>query len=146
MSPKLLARSLSSGEAEQMSEADGESRDSSHLRSTAEVSRYRVSGDERDFARTDDFVMDEESWQITGIVVSARRDFLAPRRYLIEPGNLTGMSWSESRMYVDLPQELLEEKRRKEQGAEASRYGPSVRTIPHPPGGFRRLRRRRFRT
>lgn len=106
MNPRLLAGSMSPDEERE--KLDEENRDSSHLRSIEEVWRYRINYGDEDFARTQDFVIDEETWQVTGIVINTGRVILRGKKYLLKPSHITGLSWSESRMYVDVSESRLE--------------------------------------
>ncbi len=98
MDPRLLAGEMPPEEERRLI-GDVED-DEIHLRSTREVEGYSVEDDEEMIGYIDDFVVDEESWKITSIIIQQGKLFPV-KRHMIEPHSITGMSWSESTAYID---------------------------------------------
>ena len=98
MDPRLLAGEMPPEEERKlMGDAD---EDEIHLRSTKEVEGYSVENEQGRVGYIDDFVVDEESWKITSVIIQEGKLFPA-KRHMIEPRTITGMSWSESTAYID---------------------------------------------
>jgi hypothetical protein len=79
-----------------------------HLRSAVEVSDYHVRAREGQTGYVEDFVVDDETWEIRFIVVSTRR-WLHGRNVLVEPASVDVIRWANRMLAVGMTRdELLE--------------------------------------
>lgn len=78
-----------------------------HLRSTREVEGYRIEATDAGVGHVEDLVVDDEGWEIRYIVVDTR-DWLPGKKVLVSPRSISGVSWSQKEVYVDLTQDEVE--------------------------------------
>jgi len=71
------------------------------LRSTNEVVGYRIHAIDGDIGHVEDFVLEDESWIIRYLVVDTR-NWLPGRSVLISPQWIEKISWSDSKVWIDL--------------------------------------------
>ncbi|MDP9474492.1 MAG: PRC-barrel domain-containing protein [Actinomycetota bacterium] len=72
-----------------------------HLRSTKEVEGYGVRAVDVGVGHVEDFVVDEEGWEIRHIVVDTR-DWLPGKKVLVSSDWISAVSWPQKAVYVDL--------------------------------------------
>ena len=79
-----------------------------HLRSTHEVSGYHIQALDGEIGHVEDFIIDDETWTIRYLVVDTR-NWWAGKKVLVSPQWIERVSWSESKIYVDLPLEAIKQ-------------------------------------
>ncbi len=72
-----------------------------HLRSTQEVVGYRIQAADGEIGHVEDFVVDDEGWKIRYVAVDTR-NWLPGKKVLTSPRWVSGISWTEGRIRVDL--------------------------------------------
>ena len=80
----------------------------SHLRSTHEVSGYHIQALDGEIGHVEDFIIDDETWTIRYLVVDTR-NWWTGKKVLVSPQWIERVSWSESKIYVDLPLDAIKE-------------------------------------
>jgi hypothetical protein len=94
----------------------GKSRDSNpsekawdpYLRSTNAVSGYEIQALDGEIGHVEDFVIDDETWAIRYLVV-ATRNWWPGKKVLISPHWIDRVSWSESKVFVNLSMTAIKE-------------------------------------
>lgn len=79
-----------------------------HLRSTREVSSYRVHASDGDIGHVDDFIVDMKDWVIRHMVINTG-NWLPGKKVLISPGWITRISWRNEKVYVDIPKDIIKD-------------------------------------
>ncbi|MBF0362386.1 MAG: PRC-barrel domain-containing protein [Oligoflexia bacterium] len=72
-----------------------------NLRSTYEVSGYRIQATDEEIGHVDDFVIDDETWTIRYLII-ATNNWWPGKTVMISPQWIKRVSWSESKVYVNL--------------------------------------------
>lgn len=109
-------------------------RQDAHLRSVNEVRGYHIEAADGEFGHVDDFIVDDEDWAIRFIVVKTG-GWLFGRKTLIQPQWIEGISWNESKMFVNLTREQIEDSPEYDESAPISReYEESLRRHYGRPG------------
>ena len=75
-----------------------------HLRSTYEVTGYDIVATDGEIGHVEDFILDDETWAIRYVVVTARY-WLPGKRFLIAPKWIESVNWSDSNLSVKLSRE-----------------------------------------
>ncbi|MEO7144537.1 MAG: PRC-barrel domain-containing protein [Bryobacteraceae bacterium] len=88
-----------------MSTAEPEWEDS-HLRSTTEVTGYRIEATDGELGHVEDFIVDPDTWSIRYLEVSTR-NWLPGKKVLVSPEWIDTVSWTDSKVCVDLPREII---------------------------------------
>ncbi len=78
-----------------------------HLRSTLEVTDYDVKATDGEIGHVQDFIVDDETWEIVHVVVSTRY-WLPGKRFLISPKSIEGVNWGESNISVNLTRDEIQ--------------------------------------
>jgi len=78
-----------------------------HLRSSKEVTGYRIQATDGEIGHVDDFIVDDLVWVIRYLVVDTRK-WLPGRKVLVAPDWITEVSWPEEKVYVDQNKDLIE--------------------------------------
>jgi hypothetical protein len=78
----------------------------SHLRSTKEVSGYKISAADGYLGHIDDFIVDEESWTIRYLAVYAG-NWWAGKKVLLPPDWIDQISWPDRTVTVDVTREQI---------------------------------------
>jgi hypothetical protein len=86
----------------------GEKAGDPHLRSTQEVSGYHIQGIDGGIGHVDDFIIDDETWAIRYLIVSTH-NWLPGKKVLISPAWIERVSWSESKVFVNLSREEIKQ-------------------------------------
>lgn len=84
---------------------DGEVADT-HLRSTAEVTDYHLEATDGEIGHVVDFLFDEQTWAIQYIEASTR-NWWPGKKVLFSPQWVNRVSWSDSKLYVDLSRDAI---------------------------------------
>jgi hypothetical protein len=77
-----------------------------HLRSTKEVTSYHIEATDGEIGHVENFIVDHHSWAIQYIVVNTR-NWWPGKKVLISPYWIERVSWTESKVYVDLSREAI---------------------------------------
>jgi uncharacterized protein YrrD len=81
-------------------------RDDPHLRSSREVTGYRIHATDGEIGHVEDFIVDDETWAIRFLVVNTR-NWLPGKRVLLRPQWIKRVEWDESSVYLDLTRESV---------------------------------------
>ena len=81
-------------------------KDDVHLRSTREVTGYYIDALDGDIGHVDDFLIDDETWTIRYLVVDTK-NWWPGKKVLISPEWIRSVSWSETKVFVDLSREAI---------------------------------------
>lgn len=77
-----------------------------HLRSAHELRGYHVQGSDEAIGHVQDFIVDEETWEVRYLVVDTSNWWFG-KKVLVAPGWATRVSWPENKVYVDLSREVI---------------------------------------
>lgn len=77
-----------------------------HLRSTAVVNGYNIEASDGEIGHVEDFIIDEETWEIRYIIVDTR-NWLPGKKVLISPQWIEQVSWDLSKVFVNLSRETI---------------------------------------
>lgn len=77
-----------------------------HLRSTDEVTGYRVHAHDGDIGHVEDFLYDDEDWSIRFMAMDTR-NLWGGKQVLVPPACITGFLWEDRRLEVDADRENL---------------------------------------
>ena len=92
--------------AELITDATKQASADSHLRSTEGIYGYDIHASDGEIGHLVGFVMDDEAWAIRYIEV-ATRTWWPGKKVLVSPAWIERVSWSESKVYVDLSREAI---------------------------------------
>lgn len=87
---------------EHSSEAPGDV----HLRSAAAVCGYDIQGSDEAIGHVDDFVVDDETWEVRYLVVDTSNWWFG-KKVLVSPHWASRISWEESKVYVDMSRQQI---------------------------------------
>jgi uncharacterized protein YrrD len=105
-----------------------------HLRSVNEVRGYHIEAADGEFGHVDDFIVDDKDWAIRFIVVKTG-GWLFGRKTLVQPQWIEGISWNESKMFVNLTREQIADSPEYDESAPISReYEEGLRRHYGRPG------------
>ncbi|MDD2853575.1 MAG: PRC-barrel domain-containing protein [Desulfuromonadaceae bacterium] len=79
-----------------------------HLRSTKEVSGYTIHANDGDIGEIEDFIIDDEMWAIRYLIVNTL-NWWPGKKVLLSPQWIKNVSWNESRVFVNLPREVIKQ-------------------------------------
>jgi len=79
-----------------------------HLRSTREVTGYHIQAADGELGHIEDFIIDDETWAIRYLIVDTR-NWLLGKKILLEPQWIDRVSWSESKVFINLPRETIKQ-------------------------------------
>ena len=77
-----------------------------HLRSANEVLRYHVHTSDGDMGHVDDFIIDDETWEVRYLVIQTSHLWFG-KKVLIAPRWASRVSWEGEAVYVDLTREAI---------------------------------------
>ncbi len=77
-----------------------------HLRSTREVTGYHVTAIGGEIGHVEDFLFDDQSWEIRYVIVDTR-NWWAGKRVLIRPQWIKRVSWKKRMIYINHSRELV---------------------------------------
>lgn len=81
--------------------SDTSSENDPHLRSSRHIKGYNIQAFDGEIGHVDDFIIDDEIWRISYMVVKTR-NWLPGKRVLISPQWIKEINWAEDKVYVDL--------------------------------------------
>jgi uncharacterized protein YrrD len=79
----------------------------SHLRSTNEVTGYYLEAEDGEIGHVKDFIVDDETWAIRYLEVDTQ-NWWPGKHVLISPQWINQVSWTDSKVYVDLKRETIQ--------------------------------------
>ena len=77
-----------------------------HLRSMQEVIGYYIQATDGEVGHVEDFIIDDETWAIRYLVINTR-NWLPGKSILVSPQWIQRVSWSDSKVYVNLSRESI---------------------------------------
>jgi uncharacterized protein YrrD len=77
-----------------------------HLRSSQEVIGYHIQATDGEIGHVEDFIVDDELWDIRYMIVDTR-NWLLGRKVLVAIPWIERVSWGESKVFVDLSKEKV---------------------------------------
>jgi hypothetical protein len=80
----------------------------SNLRSSREVTGYRIHATDGQIGHVEDFILSDEDWMIRYLVVDIR-NWLSGRSVLISPEWVRDIGWEEREVWVDVPRQTIED-------------------------------------
>lgn len=101
--PPTTAAQTVSGMAAKMRE---EEHHDLHLRSTGEVTGYHIEALDGEIGHADDFIVDDETWAVRYLVVDTSNWWFG-KKVLLAPQWIERVSWTESKVFVDLSKEAV---------------------------------------
>lgn len=88
--------------------AQGEKAWDAHLRSTDNVRGYEIQALDGEIGHVEDFVIDDETWAIRYLIVGTR-NWWPGKKVLISPQWIESVSWSESKVFVNLSRAAIKQ-------------------------------------
>ena len=79
-----------------------------HLRSTHDVSGRHIQAIDGVMGHVDDFIVDDEAWAIRYLVVDTQ-NWWPGKKVLVSPRWIERVSWSESKVFVNLSRETIKQ-------------------------------------
>ena len=80
----------------------------SHLRSTQKVNDYHIQALDGEIGHVEDFIIDDESWAIRYLVINTH-NWWPGKKVLISPKWIESVSWSESKIFVNVARETIKQ-------------------------------------
>ena len=78
-----------------------------HLMSSQQLNGCHIQATDGEIGHVEDFIIDDETWQIRYMVVDTR-NWLPGKKVLIAPRWIERVSWDDSKVYVNLSREAIE--------------------------------------
>jgi hypothetical protein len=79
-----------------------------HLRSTKEVTGYDIQAKDGEIGHVEDFIIDDATWTIRYLVVDTK-NWWGGKPVLISPRWIEKVSWSESKVFINLSREAIKQ-------------------------------------
>jgi len=79
-----------------------------HLRSTHEVIGYNIHAKDGEIGHVADFIIDDENWAIRYLVIDTK-NWWPGKKVLVSPLWIDRVSWSESKVFVDMTRKIIQE-------------------------------------
>jgi uncharacterized protein YrrD len=79
-----------------------------HLRSTREVTGYHIQATDGEIGHIEDFIIDDETWAIRYLIVDTN-NWWPGKKILLAPQWIDRVSWSDSKVFVNLPRETIKQ-------------------------------------
>jgi uncharacterized protein YrrD len=76
------------------------------IRSTQTVTGYPIVATDEEFGHVEDFVIDDESWEIRYLVI-ATRNWWPGKKVIIAPQWINSVNWVDSKVHIDLTSEAI---------------------------------------
>ncbi|MDQ6801525.1 MAG: PRC-barrel domain-containing protein [Acidobacteriota bacterium] len=77
-----------------------------HLRSAAKLRGYHIQGSDETIGHVDDFIVDDESWELRYLVIDTSNWWLG-KKVLVAPRWASRVSWEEQKVYVDMSRQAI---------------------------------------
>jgi uncharacterized protein YrrD len=78
-----------------------------HLRSSHDVSGHAIQATDGEIGHVDDFIIDDETWSIRYLVIDTH-NWLPDKKVLVSPLWIEKVSWTQSKVFVNLLRETIE--------------------------------------
>ena len=79
-----------------------------HLRSMHEVSGHHIQAADGEIGHVEDFIIDDETWAIRYLIIDTR-NWWPGKRVLVSPQWIESVSWSESKVFVNLSRDAIKQ-------------------------------------
>ncbi len=79
-----------------------------NLRSTYEVTGYNIQARDGEIGHVSDFIIDEKTWTIRYLVIDTT-NWMPGKKILVSPEWITRVSWSESKVFINLSRLAIKE-------------------------------------
>ena len=79
-----------------------------NLRSTHDVSGHHIQAADGEIGHVEDFIIDDDTWAIRYLIVDTR-NWWPGKKVLISPKWIERVSWSESKVFVNLTRETIKQ-------------------------------------
>ncbi|MEI6208166.1 MAG: PRC-barrel domain-containing protein [Desulfuromonadales bacterium] len=79
-----------------------------HLCSTSAARGYHIRASDGEIGHVEDFIIDDETWAIRYLVIDTH-NWWAGKKVLVSPQWIRHVSWSESKVFVNLTREFIKE-------------------------------------
>ena len=79
-----------------------------HLRSTHDVSGHDIQAADGEIGHVDDFIIDDETWAIRYLIIDTK-NWWPGKKVLVSPQWIERVSWSESKVFVNLLRETIKQ-------------------------------------
>jgi hypothetical protein len=89
------------------SNSEGDTR-SGHLRSSRDATGHNIQASDGEIGHLEDFILDDETWAIRYLIVSTR-NWWPGKKILLSPQWIERISWSESKIFVNLSREAIKQ-------------------------------------
>jgi hypothetical protein len=80
--------------------------DDVHLRSVNELRTYHIEGTDGSIGHVDDFIVDDATWRLPYLVVDTSNWWVG-QKVLVAPQWASRVSWSESKVYIDMTRDVI---------------------------------------
>lgn len=100
--PTPYGMALAAGEPPERSADKSDDQADHHLRSAGEVKGYAISARDESIGHVEDFVLDDETWQLTYVVVDTRDWLPGGKKVLVAPDWVAGVDWAGREVSVSL--------------------------------------------
>jgi hypothetical protein len=77
-----------------------------HIRSVNDVRGYRLEADDGEIGHIDDFLIDDEAWQVRSFIIDTR-NWWPGRRVLVSPEAIFEVGWDEAKVFADVTREAV---------------------------------------
>jgi uncharacterized protein YrrD len=104
LSPYLVGRDCEKWEKDMQREKAAKF----HLRSTLDVSGHDIQATDGEIGHVEDFIIDDQTWAIRYLVIGTR-NWWPGKRVLVSPRWIERVSWSESKVFVNLSRETIKQ-------------------------------------
>jgi stress response protein YsnF len=105
-----------------------------HLRSTRDVSGHHIHALDGDIGHVEDFIIDDETWAIRYLVIDTK-NWWPGKKILLSPKWIERISWSESKVFVNLSRENVKQSPEYTDDAPPTRdYETALHRHYHRPG------------
>jgi len=79
-----------------------------HLRSTRDVSGHHIQATDGEIGHVEDFIIDDETWAIRYLIIDTQ-NWWPGKKVLVSPQWIERVSWSESKVFVNLSRETIKQ-------------------------------------
>jgi uncharacterized protein YrrD len=79
-----------------------------NLRSTREVSGYHIQATDGEIGHVEDFIIDDRTWAIRYLIVDTV-NWWSGKKVLVSPRWIDRVSWNESKVFINLPSEIIKQ-------------------------------------
>lgn len=100
--PKALAEAAPSASKSSAKHASGDS----HLRSVREVVGYHIKANDGEIGHLEDFLFDEETWEIRYAIVDTK-NWWPGKRVLLRPQWIKRVNWAQREIYANLSRDAI---------------------------------------